>query len=153
MSGLVNQELLPATSPDVVSLIVRLARENSSCGYDRITGALSHLGHKVSDQTLSNVLRRHGLAPAPKPSQTTAWKEFIASPMAVITGMDFFTVEILTWRGLITYYVLFLIQRESRRVILAGVTRHPTEEWMEQVARNLTDSESDTLGHQKYILA
>jgi transposase InsO family protein len=72
--------------------------------------------------------------------------------MAVIAGMDFFTVEILTWRGLITYYVLFLIQLETRRVMLAGVTRHPTEEWMEQVGRNLTDSESDTLGHQRFLL-
>jgi putative transposase len=69
-----------------------------------------------------------------------------------MTGRDLFTVEVLTWRGLITYYVLFVIQRETRRVILAGVTRHPTEGWMEQVARNLTDSESDTLGHQKYVL-
>jgi putative transposase len=142
----------PATSPEVVRLIVRLARENSSWGYDRIAGALTNLGHKVSDQTVGNVLRRHGIAPAPKRSRTTAWKDFIASHMAVITGMDFFTVEVLTWRGLITYYVLFVIQLETRRVILAGVTRHPTEVWMEQVARNLTDSESGTLGHQKYIL-
>jgi transposase InsO family protein len=136
----------------VVRLIVRLARENSSWGYDRISGALANLGHKVSDQTVGNVLRRHGIAPAPKRSQTTAWKDFIASHMAVITGMDFFTVEIPTWIGLITYYVLFVIQLETRRVILAGVTRHPTGEWMEQVARNLTDPESHTLGHQKYIL-
>jgi transposase InsO family protein len=58
----------------------------------------------------------------------------------------------LTWRGLITYYVLFVIQLETRRVILAGITRHPTEEWMQQVARNLTDSESGTLRHQRYLL-
>ena len=138
--------------PDVVSLIVRLARENSSWGYDRIAGALSNLGHKVSDQTVGNVLHRHGIAPAPKRSQTTGWKDFIASHMSVIAGMDFFTVEILTWRGLITYYVLFAIQLETRRVILAGVTRHPTEEWMQQVARNLMDSESGTLGHQRFLL-
>jgi transposase InsO family protein len=72
--------------------------------------------------------------------------------MAVIAGMDFFTVEILTWRGLITYYVLFVIQLETRKVILAGITRHPTEEWMQQVARNLTDSESGTLGQQRFLL-
>jgi transposase len=56
----------PATSPELVGLIVRLARENSSWGYDRIAGALSNLGHKVSDQTVGSVLRRHGIAPAPK---------------------------------------------------------------------------------------
>ena len=120
----------PATGPEVVSLIVRLARENSSWGYDRIAGALTNLGHKVSDQTVGNVLRRHGIAPAPKRSQSTAWKDVIASHMAVMTGMDFSTVEVLTWRGLITYYILFVIQLETRRVILAGITRHPTEEWM-----------------------
>jgi hypothetical protein len=80
----------PATSPDVVSLIVPLARQNSSRGYDRIVGALANFGHKVSDQTVGNVLRRHGIAPAPKRSQTTAWRDFIASHMAVIAGMDFY---------------------------------------------------------------
>ena len=66
----------------------------------------------------------------------TSWKEFIRTHMAVLSGMDFFTVEVLTWRGLVTYYVLFVIQLETRRVILAGIARHPTEEWMQRVARN-----------------
>ena len=57
--------------------------------------------------------------------------------MEVLAGMDFFTVEVLTWSGLATYYVLFLIQLESRRITIAGITRHPTETWMEQMARNL----------------
>ena len=118
-----------------MNLIIRLARENSSWGYDRIAGALASLGHNVSDQTVGNILRRHRIAPAPKRSQSTRWKDFIASHMAVITGMDFFSVEILTWRGLITYYVLFVIQLETRRVILAGITQHPTEQWMQQIAR------------------
>jgi transposase len=86
----------PAISPKVASLIVRLARENSGWGYDRISGALANLGHKVSDQTVGNVLRRHGIAPAPKRRQTTAWKDFITSHMAVTAGIDFFTAEVLT---------------------------------------------------------
>ena len=53
--------------------------------------------------------------------------------MAVLAGVDFFTVEVLTWRGLVTYYVLFFIQLESRRVTLAGMTQHPTEAWMQQM--------------------
>ena len=67
----------PATNSEVMNLIVRLARDNSSWGYDRIAGALSNLGHKVSDQTVGNILRRHGIAPPPKRSRTTSWKEFI----------------------------------------------------------------------------
>jgi hypothetical protein len=117
-----------------------------------MTGTLAHLGHEVSDQTVGNVLRRYGIAPAPKRSQTTTWKDFIASHMAVMSGMDFFTAEVLTWRGPATYHVLFVIQLETRRVALAGMTRHPSEEWMEQVARNLTDVEGGALHGQRYVL-
>ena len=81
-----------------------------------------------------------------------SWKEFIRAHMAVLCGMDFFTVEVLTWRGLVTYYVLFVIQLETRSIILAGITRYPTQEWMQQVARNLTDSESGAITHQRYVL-
>jgi hypothetical protein len=119
----------PGIRPEVASLIAQFARENSGWGCDRIAGALANLGHNVSDQMVGNVLRRHGTAPAPKRSQTTAWKDFISSHMAVTAGMDFFTAEVLTWRGLVTYYVLLVIQLETRRVTLAGITRHPTEEW------------------------
>ena len=83
---------------------------------------------------------------------TTAWKDFISSHMAIMTGMDFFTAEVLTWRGLATYYVLFVIQLETRKVTLAGSTRHPTEQWMEQIARNLTDAEGGALRGQRYVL-
>jgi transposase-like protein len=87
-----------------------------------MAGALANLGHEVSDQTIGNVLRRHGIAPAPKRSQTTAWKDFIAAHMAVLAGIDFFTAEVLTWRGPATYYVLFVLHLETRHVTLAGVT-------------------------------
>ena len=79
-----------------------LCQENSGWGYDRIVGALANLGHPVSDQTVGNILRRYGIAPAPKRSQKTTWKDFIAAQMAVLAGTDFFTVEVLTWRGLAT---------------------------------------------------
>jgi hypothetical protein len=65
---------------------------------------------------------------------------------------DFFTVEVLTWRGLVTYYVLFFLHLETRRVSLAGITRHPTEEWMTQMARNAIDEESGCLRQRRYVL-
>ena len=110
----------PPVSPEVETLIVSFARENSGWGYDRIVGALANLGHSVSDQTVGNILRRYGIAPAPKRSQNTTWKDFIASHMAVLSAADFFTVEVLTWRGLATYYVLFFIHLETRRISLAA---------------------------------
>ena len=57
-----------------------------------MVGALANLGHQLSDQTVGNILRRHGMAPAPKRSQTTTWKDFIRSHMDVLAGTDFFTV-------------------------------------------------------------
>src|SRR6516225_423961 len=120
----------PRADAAVEALIVRMAQENSTWGYDRIAGALANLGHHVSDQTIANILKRHGIASAPKRSQTTSWKDFISAHMAVLAGTDFFTVEVLTWRGLTTYYVLFFLHLETRRVTLAGITRHTTEAWI-----------------------
>ena len=56
-------------------------------------GALANLGYDVSDETVGNVLKRHGIPSAPKRSQTTTWKAFIQSHLAVLAGIDFFTVE------------------------------------------------------------
>jgi hypothetical protein len=142
----------PRVDRDVESLIVRMAQENGSWGYDRIAGALANLGHYVSDQTVGNVLRRHGIPTAPKRSQTTTWKDFISAHMAVLAGSDFFTVEVLTWRGLATYYVLFFIHLETRRITLAGITRHPTEAWITQIARNAVDDTAGALRQGGYVL-
>jgi putative transposase len=142
----------PTIRPEVEALVVRMARENTGWGYDRIVGALTNLGHHVSDQTVGNILRRHGIAPAPKRSRTTSWKDFIAAHMDVLAGADFFTVEVLTWRGLVTYYVLFFIHLGSRRVSVAGITRHPDQEWMEQIARSATQESWGYLHPCRYIL-
>ena len=58
----------PRISPEIEDLVIRLARENSGWGYDRIVGALANLGHQVSDQTAGNILRRHGIEPVPERS-------------------------------------------------------------------------------------
>ena len=142
----------PRVAADVEALVVRMARENADWGYDRIVGALTNLGHPVSDQTVGNILRRHGIAPAPKRGQTTSWKDFIAAHMNVLAGADFFTVEVLTWRGLATYYVLFFLHLESRRVNVAGITRHPDHEWMEQIARSATQESWGYLDGRRYVL-
>jgi transposase InsO family protein len=115
-------------------------------------GALANLGYLLSDQTVGNILRRHGLSPAPKRKQAICWKDFIRSHMEVLVGMDFFTVEVLTLKGLVTYYVLFFIHLESRRVSLAGMTRYPGQEWMEQQARNATMEEWGFLRGCRYLL-
>jgi putative transposase len=117
---------------EITELIVRMARENSGWGYDRIAVAVQNLGHRVSNQAVGNILRPSGIAPGPERSQQTNWADFIRAHMAVLSGMDFFTAEVLTWLGLSAYYVLFFLHLKSRRVTLAGITQHPTEGWMVQ---------------------
>jgi len=89
----------PRIAEEIERLVVRMAKENPSWGYDRIVGALANLGHRLSDQTVGNVLRRHGLSPAPKRKQTVSWKDFIRSHREVLVGMDFFTAEVLTFQA------------------------------------------------------
>src|SRR5665811_1815785 len=142
----------PRINREVEELIVRMAEENRSWGYDRIVGALANLGHEVSDQTVGNILRRHGLPPAPERKHTTTWAAFIRAHLAVLAGTDFFTVEVLTLRGLVTYYVLFFIHLESRKVDIAGITVHPDQPWMQQMARNVTMEGCGTLRDCRYLL-
>jgi len=142
----------PTIDKDVEALVVRMARDNRSWGYDRIVGALANLGHTVSDQTVGNILKRHGIPPAPERKTTTTWKEFIHTHLDVLVATDFFTAEVWTLGGLVTYYVLFFIHLGSRRVHVAGVTPHPHQAWMTQVARNVTMEEWGLLSPGQYLI-
>jgi transposase InsO family protein len=113
---------------------------------------MANLGLRLSDQTVGNVLRRHDIPPAPQRKQATSWRDFIRAHMAVLVATDLFTGEVLTLRGLIRYYVLFFIHLESRRICLAGVTRRPDQEWMEQMARNVTMEDAGFLINRRYLL-
>src|SRR5215467_386668 len=142
----------PTIDPALEALIVRMAQENRSWGYDRIVGALVNLGYTVSGQTVGNILKRHGIPPAPERQTTTTWKEFIRTHMEVLMATDFFTAEVWTLGGLVTYYVLFFIHLSSRKVHVAGVTPHPNEQWMKQVARSVTMEEWGCLSPGQYLI-
>jgi putative transposase len=142
----------PRIKREVEELIIRMASENRDWGYDRIAGALANLGYQISDQTVGNVLQRHGLPPAPERKRTTTWAAFIRTHVALLAGTDFFTAEVLTLCGLVTYYMLFFIHLESRRVDIAGLTVHPNEAWMKQIARNATMEDCGALRDCRYLL-
>ena len=128
----------PKVDKELEDLVVRMAQENRSWGYDRIVGALANLGYTISDQTVGNILKRQGILPAPERKTATTWKEFIRTHMDVLVATDFFTAKVWTWCGLVTYYILFFVHLESRKVYVAGITPHPHERWMMQMARNVT---------------
>jgi putative transposase len=142
----------PRIDHEIEQWVVRMAQDNSDWGYDRIVGAMANLGYRLSDQTVGNILQRHGVPPAPKRKRTTTWADFIRAHMAVLAGTDFFTVEVLTLRGLVTYYVLFFIHLDSRKVEVSGLTPHPNERWMKQIARNVTMDDWGFLNNCRYLI-
>src|SRR6266566_606433 len=100
----------------VVILVVRMAKENSSWGYRRIQGAHANLGHLLAHNTIANILKRHGIEPAPERSRRTTWKDFLSRHWEQIVASDFFTVEVWTRAGLQRFVVLFFIELSTRRV-------------------------------------
>jgi len=142
----------PRVGHEIVKLVLKFARENPSWGYDRIQGALANLGHQVSDQTVGNILKEHGIEPAPDRKRQTTWATFIKSHWDVLGAIDFTTIEVWTMGGLVTYYLLFIMEVATRRVHFAGCTPNPDESWMMQIARNLTDAEDGFLGGKRYVL-
>ena len=142
----------PPTEQEIVDLVLRIARENPSWGYDRIQGALQHLGYQVSDQTVGNILREHGIEPAPERKRKTTWKSFLQSHWDVLASIDFTTIEVWTKGGLVTFYLLFVMEVATRRIHFAGCTPNPHELWMKQVARNLTDPFDGFLLGKRYLI-
>ena len=141
----------PKIDQALEALIVRMAQDNRSWGYDRIVGALAHLGDTVSDQTVGHKLKRHGIAPAPARKTTTTWKECIRTHLDGLVATDFFTAEVWTLGGLVTYDILFCIHLGSRQIPVAGVTPHPHQAWMRQIARNVTMEEWGFLSPGQYL--
>jgi transposase InsO family protein len=132
-------------------LVVRMAEENPTWGYTRIQGALKNVGHRVGRSTIRRILQTAGLPPVPQ--RPTSWQTFLKAHWGVIAGADFFTTEVWTWRGLVTYYTVFVIDLASRRVQIVGSTPRPDELFMRQVGRTLTAAEDGVLhGHRVVIL-
>ncbi len=123
----------PALDRDLVALVVRLARENPRWGHRRIVGELAKLGISVSETSVRNVLKAHGIAPAPRRSGPSL-RAFIRQQARSMIACDFFTVETVSLRRI---YVLFFIELGTRRVHLAGCTSNPDGAWVTQQARNL----------------
>ena len=77
---------------------------------------------------------------------------FLKIHWAVLAAMDFFTVGVATWHGLLTYDGLVVMELSTRRVPLAGITPHPTDAFMTQCARQLTDPFDGFLLDKRYLI-
>jgi putative transposase len=121
---------------EIRQLVRRMAEENPRWGYTRIQGALKNLGHRVGRSTIARILRADGIPPAPE--RPTSWQTFLRAHWGEIAAADFFTTEVWTWHGLVTFYTVFVIDLASRRVQVLGSTPHPDQMFMWQMVRNLT---------------
>ena len=142
----------PRTQDEIQQWVVRMATENRDWGYRRIQAALANLGFQVGRGTVANILKEHGLEPAPERKRKTTWKEFLTQHREVIVAADFFTVEAWTREGLTRFLVLFLIDLSTRRVEIAGLAKRANGLWMSQVARNLNDAEEGFLLGKRYLI-
>jgi len=135
---------------EIQRLVVRIAEENPTWGYARIQGALKNVEHRVGRSTIARILKRHGLPPVPE--RPTSWQTFLRAHWGAIAGADFFTTEVWTWRGLVTYYTVFVIDLASRRVQIVGSTPHPTELFMRHVGRVLTTADDGVLRDHRVLI-
>ena len=140
----------PGIMKTIRELIVRMAKDNPSWGYCRIQGELKKLDHRVARSTVAKTLRDQGIPPSPE--RPTSWRTFLKAHADVIAAADFFTVEVWTGRGLVTHYVLFVIDHATRAVYVAGATPNPDSAFMAQVARNLTDHVDGFLRAKQFLV-
>jgi putative transposase len=130
-------------------LVVRMATENPTWGYTRIQGALKNVGHRVGRSTIARILRAHGISPG-RP-RATSWRTFVQAHWPALFAADFFTTEVWTTRGLVTYYTAFVIELQSRRVQVLGSTPYPDEAFVIQCLREVA-GEPDALLRNGRIL-
>jgi putative transposase len=142
----------PRTRQDLEALVVRMAEENRDWGYRRIQGALSNLGCEIARSTIADILKRHGIEPAPERNRKTTWKEFLARHWELIVAADFFTVEVWTRRGLQRFLILFFLELSTRKVQIAGIASTANGLWMAQMGRNVTDAVDGILHGKRYLI-
>ena len=140
----------PNTLPEIRRLVVRMATDNPSWGYTRIQGALKNLGHRVARSTIATILKQQGIPPSRE--RPTSWQTFLRAHWDAVAGADFFTTEVWTVHGLVTYYTVFVIELQSRRVSIVGSTPHPDEAFMLQIVRQLTDAGDGALGRCRFLI-
>jgi len=125
----------PPIGSEVRELVVRLAGENPSWGYQRIVGELRKLGVSVAASSVRNILVKAGLPPAPR-RHSQSWRSFLRAHGELILACDFFTVDTVWLQRL---YVLVFLSVGSRRVDYLACTGTPNSAWMLQQARKPTD--------------
>jgi transposase InsO family protein len=140
----------PKKPEQTKKLVIQLTEENT-WGYRRIAGEMKKLGHELCPGTVRNILIKNGLPPAPR-RKGMPWRRFIKSHLDVAWAADFFTEEVWTMGGLVTFYTLFIIHLKTRCVHIAGCTPNPDSAWIRQQARNFSLALDDIDEKCRYVI-
>ena len=143
----------PPTEAEVAAaLVLQMARENPTWGYTRIRGALHNLGHALARSTIQSILADGGLEPAPERRTRGSWAPFLKAQWGAVAATDFFSVEVLTWAGVVRYHVFFVIELKTRAVQVAGITHDLHQAWVVQAARGLLDAVDGFLKDARFLI-
>jgi transposase InsO family protein len=138
----------PSTTAAIRKLVIRMATDNPAWGHRRVQGELVKLGHPIAASTVWQILHATGIDPAPRRPGPT-WKQFLSAQARGIVAVDFVHVDTVLLRRL---YALIVIEHDSRRVHLAGITANPDGAWTTQAARNFLMDRSARVTPIKFLL-
>ena len=136
----------------VVDLAVQFGQENRRGDCDRIQGTLANVEYRITDTTVSNTFIRNGIEPVPDRRAGTTWSTFVKAHQDVLAASDFTTLEVWTKGGLVTFYLLFVVELKTRRVDFLGATANSGDSWMKQAAREFTVFDEGFLNDNRFLI-
>ena len=143
----------PRKPRDIRKLVIKLALANPTWGYTKLRDALRKgLGVDIERTTIANILAEEGITPAPERGKQRTWKRFLKIHWDSLYACDFFSVEVLTAFGTARYMVFFFIEVKTRAVHIAGLCVDPCAAWVEQIMRNVTDSDTGFLRAATHLI-
>ena len=110
----------------------------SELGLHAHSGGAEERGPSRARSTIASILKAEGIPPSRE--RPSSWRTFLRAHWSAVVAADFFTTEVWTARGLVTYYTLFVLELQSRRVHVAGSTPYPDEAFVLQAVRDLANA-------------
>jgi putative transposase len=142
----------PPTQAEVAALVLEMARANPTWGYTRIRGALHNVGHALARSTIQSILADAGIEPAPERRTRGSWAAFLKAQWGTVAATDFFSVEVLTWAGIVRHHVFFVIDLKTRAVAVAGITGDLHQAWVVAATRGLLDAVDGFLKDARFLI-